>query len=55
MPTSVALSSLFKKFVRSQVGSGRYNNVSEVVHAGLRIKYYGINPKQFPKQLLEVN
>lgn len=37
MPTSVALSSHFEKFVRRQVESGRYNNVSEVVRAGLRM------------------
>ena len=37
MPTSVALSTHFKDFVRQQVDSGRYNNVSEVVRAGLRL------------------
>jgi antitoxin ParD1/3/4 len=37
MPTSVALSSHFETFVREQVASGRYNNVSEVVRAGLRL------------------
>lgn len=37
MPTSVALSSHFEEFVRRQVESGRYNNVSEVVRAGLRM------------------
>ncbi|MCY7317906.1 MAG: type II toxin-antitoxin system ParD family antitoxin [Ramlibacter sp.] len=37
MPTSVALSPHFESFVREQVGSGRYNNVSEVVRAGLRL------------------
>lgn len=37
MPTSVALSSHFEDFVREQVESGRYNNVSEVVRAGLRL------------------
>lgn len=37
MPTSIALSSHFKDFVRQQVSSGRYNNVSEVVCAGLRL------------------
>lgn len=37
MPTSIALGSHFKDFVRQQVNSGRYNNVSEVVRAGLRL------------------
>jgi antitoxin ParD1/3/4 len=37
MPTSVALSPHFEAFVQEQVKSGRYNNVSEVVRAGLRL------------------
>lgn len=37
MPTSVALSPHFEDFVRQQVDSGRFNNVSEVVRAGLRL------------------
>lgn len=37
MPTSVALSPHFERFVREQVESGRFNNASEVVRAGLRL------------------
>lgn len=37
MPTSVALSPYFENFVRAQVDTGRFNNVSEVVRAGLRL------------------
>ena len=37
MPTSIALSPHFEAFIREQVASGRYNNVSEVVRAGLRL------------------
>jgi antitoxin ParD1/3/4 len=37
MPTSVALSPHFETFIRNQFESGRYNNVSEVVRAGLRL------------------
>ncbi|OGB29377.1 MAG: addiction module antitoxin [Burkholderiales bacterium RIFCSPLOWO2_12_FULL_61_40] len=37
MPTSVALSPHFEAFVKDQVSTGRFNNVSEVVRAGLRL------------------
>lgn len=37
MPTSVSLSPHFETFIRQQVDSGRFNNVSEVVRAGLRL------------------
>jgi antitoxin ParD1/3/4 len=37
MPTSIALSPHFERFIRQQVASGRFNNVSEVVRAGLRL------------------
>jgi antitoxin ParD1/3/4 len=37
MPTSVALGARFEDFVQTQVKNGRFNNVSEVVRAGLRL------------------
>lgn len=37
MPTSVALESHFEEFVKKLLQSGRFNNVSEVVRAGLRL------------------
>ncbi|WP_047685641.1 MULTISPECIES: type II toxin-antitoxin system ParD family antitoxin [Xenorhabdus] len=36
MPTSVSLSPYFEEFIRQQIDSGRYNNTSEVIRAGLR-------------------
>ncbi len=35
--TSISLGDYFDNFVRSQVSTGRYKNVSEVVRAGLRL------------------
>jgi antitoxin ParD1/3/4 len=37
MPTSVALGNHFEEFVKRQLESGRFNNVSEVIRAGLRL------------------
>lgn len=35
--TSISLGNYFDQFVSSQVSTGRYKNVSEVVRAGLRL------------------
>jgi len=35
--TSVSLGNYFDQFVVSQVSTGRYKNVSEVIRAGLRL------------------
>jgi antitoxin ParD1/3/4 len=37
MPSSFALGAHFEAFVKEQVHSGRYNNASEVLRAGLRL------------------
>ncbi len=37
MPTSVALGNHFEEFIKKQLESGRFNNTSEVVRAGLRL------------------
>ena len=37
MPTTLALSAHSEDFIRQQIDSGRYANVSEVVGAGLRL------------------
>ena len=35
--TSISLGNYFDEFVQTQVSSGRYKNVSEVIRAGLRL------------------
>lgn len=35
--TSVSLGDYFDEFVQTQIASGRYKNVSEVIRAGLRL------------------
>ena len=35
--TSISLGNHFDQFISSQVSTGRYKNVSEVVRAGLRL------------------
>jgi antitoxin ParD1/3/4 len=37
MPSSYTVGERYEKFIRKQVASGRYNNASEVVRAGLRL------------------
>lgn len=37
MPRSYALGDHFERFVDTQVKSGRFNNASEVIRAGLRL------------------
>lgn len=35
--TSISLGNYFDQFVNSQIATGRYKNVSEVIRAGLRL------------------
>ena len=53
MPTSVALGHYFESFVRSQVESGRFNNASEVVRAGLRLLDESEQRRQLELERLE--
>ncbi len=35
--TSISLGHYFEQFIQSRISEGRYNNVSEVIRAGLRL------------------
>jgi antitoxin ParD1/3/4 len=48
MPISVALSPHFETFIRDQVESGRCNDVSEVVCAGVRLLEDTEPPQTWP-------
>ena len=37
MPTTVSLNPHFEQFIRTQIDSGNYNDVNEVVRAALRL------------------
>lgn len=50
--TSVALGNHFEMFVRSQVQQGRFNNVSEVIRAGLRLLEEGEARRQLELRAL---
>ena len=50
--TSVALGSHFEIFVREQVQQGRFNNVSEVIRAGLRLLEEGEERRQLELRAL---
>lgn len=53
MPTTVALGSHFEEFVRKQLESGRYDNVSEVIRAGLRLLEDGEKPRELRRAELK--
>jgi len=52
MPTNVALGDHFESFVRGQVHSGRFDNASEVVRAGLRLLEEAEQRKQLELEAL---
>ncbi len=54
MPTSVALGSHFEEFIRDQIRMGRFNNVSEVVRAGLRLLEESEQRRQLALEALRV-
>ena len=35
--TSISLGNYFDQFIQTQISSGRYKNVSEIIRAGLRL------------------
>ncbi len=35
--TSISLGSYFDEFIQSQLNTGRYKNISEIIRAGLRL------------------
>ena len=44
MPRSFALGEHFEQFIESQLKTGRFNNASEVVRAGLRLLEDSVAP-----------
>jgi antitoxin ParD1/3/4 len=55
MPTSIALDQHFESFIRDQVKSGRFNNASEVVRAGLRLLEEGEQRRQVELEALRAD
>ena len=52
MPTSVALGNHFETFIREQLQSGRFNDASEIVRAGLRLLEESEQRKQLELEAL---